>query len=78
MVVSSSTGSTNPPGASADALKNEIDFWSDPETQKKKGRFSPAAKTLMEMSAFEFVGRNKRNEIINEEKASTAPRYLLI
>ena len=27
VVLTSSTGSTNPPGAAADALKNELDFW---------------------------------------------------
>ena len=75
MVVTSSTGSTNPPDAQSDALKNELDFWSDAELQKKNGRFSPAAKTLMEESALEFVGRNKRNEIIDNEQASKTPRY---
>ena len=55
-------------------MKNEIDFWSDPEIQKQKGKFSPAAKTLMELSAFEFIGRNKRNEIIDEKVALISPR----
>ena len=32
--MTSSTGSTNTPAASADELKNETDFWSDPEIQK--------------------------------------------
>ena len=75
VVVTSSTGSTNPPNAVPDKPKNEIDFWSDPEIQKQKGRYSPAAKTLMEISALDFVGRNQKNEIVNEEKASSAPRY---
>jgi len=78
VVVTSSTGSTNPPDAQSDALKNELDFWSDPELQKKNGRFSPAAKTLMEESALEFVGRNKRNEIIDNELASKTPRLCIM
>ena len=75
-MITSSTGSTNAPNASPDVLKNEIDSWSDPEIQKGKGKFSPAAKTLMEMAAFDFVGRNKKNEIIDEEKASNSPRFV--
>ena len=72
--MTSSTGSTNPPDVGPETIKNEIDSWSDPELQKQKGKFSPAAKTLMELSAFEFVGRNKRNEIINEDISSISPR----
>ena len=74
VVVTSSTGSTNPPNASPDLLKNEIDSWSDPELQKEKGKFSPAAKTLMEMGALDFVGRNKKNEIVDQDKALNSPR----
>ena len=69
VVLTSSTGSTNPPGAAADALKNEPDFWSDPEAQKSKGKFSPAAKTLMEIEALKFVGRNQRNEVVDQSAA---------
>ena len=57
-------------------LKNEIDSWSDPDVQKERGKFSPAAKTLMELAALDFVGRNKRNEIIDKEKASNSPRFV--
>lgn len=46
-VFTSSTGSTNPPGDEP-ALKNEIDHWSDPQKQLAAGKFSPAAKTLMD------------------------------
>jgi nucleoside-diphosphate-sugar epimerase len=74
VVVTSSTGSTNPPDALPGSTKNELDFWSDPEIQKQKRKFSPAAKTLMELAAFEFVGRNKRNEIIDEKIAIISPR----
>ena len=35
VVLTSSTGSTNPPGAPSDAIKNEIDFLSDPEVQRQ-------------------------------------------
>ena len=59
VVLTSSTGSTNPPDAAGDAIKNELEFWSDPEFQKSKGKFSPAAKTLMEIEALKFVGRNQ-------------------
>ena len=76
VVVTSSTGSTNPPNASPNVLKNELDSWSDPELQKEKNKFSPAAKTLMELAAFDFVGRNKRDEIVDQEKASCSPRFI--
>ena len=35
VVLTSSTGSTNPPGAPSDAIKNETDFLSDPEVQRQ-------------------------------------------
>ena len=77
VVLTSSTGSTNPPGAAADALKNELDFWSDPEAQKSKGKFSPAAKTLMEIAALKFVGRNQKNEVVDESAAKGAENVRL-
>lgn len=49
-VFTSSTGSTNPPGAEPE-LKNEVDHWSDPEQQLAAGKYSPAAKTLMDKTA---------------------------
>ncbi len=49
-VFTSSTGSTNPPSGEPE-LKNEIDHWSDPEKQRAAGKFSPAAKTLMDQTA---------------------------
>lgn len=57
-------------------IKDEINSWSNPDVQKERGKFSPAAKTLMELAALEFVGRNKRNEIIDKEKASNSPRFV--
>ena len=77
VVLCSSTGSTNPPGAVADALKNELDFWSDPDFQKSKGKFSPAAKTLMEIEALKFVGRNQKNEVVDEAAAAKAANVRL-
>jgi len=78
VILTSSTGSTNPIGAHPGDLKNEIDFWSDPEVQKSSGKYSPAAKTLMEIRALEFVGRNKQNQIVDQEAASSAPRLTII
>jgi len=78
VVLTSSTGSTNPLGADPGALKNEIDFWSDPDVQKSAGKYSPAAKTLMEIKALEFVGRDKHNQIVDQSIASSAPRLAII
>ncbi len=52
-VITSSTGSTNPKEGQP-AVKNEIDHWSDPEFQISKGKYSPAAKTLMDKAALKF------------------------
>lgn len=49
-VFTSSTGSTNPPGGEP-AVKNELEHWSDPDAQITAGKFSPAAKTLMDKAA---------------------------
>ena len=35
-------------------MKNEIDHWSDPEFQISQGKYSPAAKTLMDRAALTF------------------------
>lgn len=56
VVLTSSTGSTNPQGAPADALNNEIDFWSDPELQQAHG----------------FVGGDLRDEVVDPAAASKA------
>lgn len=49
-VFTSSTGSTNPPDGEPET-KNEMDHWSNPEVQQAAGKFSPAAKTLMDQTA---------------------------
>lgn len=51
-VFTSSTGSTNPPEGEP-PRKNEVDHWSDPDAQIAAGKFSPAAKTLMDRTALE-------------------------
>ena len=58
VVLTSSGGSTNALGLTDSTPKNEIEHWSDPDDQIARGKFSPAAKTLMEMAALESVGRN--------------------
>lgn len=78
VVLTSSTGSTNPPDAAPDALKDEITFWSDPQLQIEKGKFSPAAKTLMEQRCLEFVGRSPANEIVDADKAKDSPRLCIM
>eukprot|EP00928_Gymnodinium_smaydae_P023404 TRINITY_DN19328_c0_g2_i1.p1 TRINITY_DN19328_c0_g2~~TRINITY_DN19328_c0_g2_i1.p1 ORF type:complete len:343 (-),score=76.76 TRINITY_DN19328_c0_g2_i1:114-1142(-) len=78
VVLTSSTGSTNPPGAPADLVKNELTAWSDPEFQKKNGRFSPCAKTTMEIEALKFVGRNQQNEVVDATLAAGAPRLCIL
>jgi len=78
VVLTSSTGSTNPPTADPGALKNEIDFWSEPSFQQSSGKYSPAAKTLMEIKSLEFVGRNQKNQIVDKEVADSSPRLCII
>ena len=46
-------GSTNPKEGQPE-IKNEIDHWSDPDFQISKGKYSPAAKTLMDKAALAF------------------------
>lgn len=53
-VITSSTGSTNPPGPEPNP-KNELEHWSDPMQQISVGKFSPAAKTLMEALALRMM-----------------------
>ncbi|MEM6925854.1 MAG: NAD-dependent epimerase/dehydratase family protein [Myxococcota bacterium] len=50
VVFTSSTGSTNPPGGEPD-VKREMEHFSDPDQQIAAGKYSPAAKTLMEREA---------------------------
>ena len=78
VVLCSSGGSTNPPGAAPDALKNELHTWSDPDAQKANKRFSPAAKTLMEIAALKFVGRNQQNQVVDQEKGKTNVRLCIM
>eukprot|EP00929_Paragymnodinium_shiwhaense_P080811 TRINITY_DN4216_c0_g1_i1.p1 TRINITY_DN4216_c0_g1~~TRINITY_DN4216_c0_g1_i1.p1 ORF type:complete len:343 (-),score=74.03 TRINITY_DN4216_c0_g1_i1:151-1179(-) len=78
VVLTSSTGSTNPPGAPSDLVKSELTSWSDPEFQKANKRFSPAAKTLMEIEALKFVGRNQQNEVVDAAAAEGAPRLCIL
>lgn len=54
VVLTSSTGSTNPPGPEPNP-KVETDHWSDPMQQLSVGKFSPAAKTLMEALALRLM-----------------------
>ena len=78
VVLTSSTGSTNKPGAAPDAVKSELTAWSDPEQQKAAGKFSPAAKTLMEQTALQMVGRGLENEVTDAAAAEGAPRLCII
>ena len=78
VVVTSSGGSTNAPGLTDATPKNEIEHWSDPDDQLAKGKFSPAAKTLMEIAALEACGRNQRNEVVDEDLAKSAPRLVIM
>ena len=76
VVLTSSGGSTNPPGHSNDVPKNELLHWSDPEVQQANSRYSPAAKTLMEIAALQEVGRNQKNEVVKE--INGAPRLCIM
>jgi len=78
VVLTSSGGSTNPAGHPNSIPKDEVLHWSDPESQKAKGKFSPAAKTLMELQAFAEVGKNKENRVIDETKAAGSPRLCIM
>lgn len=65
-VFTSSTGSTNPPEGEP-PIKDELLHWSDPEQQIAVGKYSPAAKTLMEKKIFEYmdIHPNLRVSIMN-------------
>eukprot|EP00472_Partenskyella_glossopodia_P007654 CAMPEP_0197539556 /NCGR_PEP_ID=MMETSP1318-20131121/63100_1 /TAXON_ID=552666 /ORGANISM="Partenskyella glossopodia, Strain RCC365" /LENGTH=356 /DNA_ID=CAMNT_0043098307 /DNA_START=48 /DNA_END=1118 /DNA_ORIENTATION=+ len=78
VVLTSSGGSTNPIGHKNEVPKNEILHWSDPENQKSKGRFSPAAKTLMELNSLSEYGRNSKNEVVDNKKAEGSPRLCIM
>jgi len=68
----------NPPGLDPATPKNEVIHWSDPEAQQNAGKFSPAAKTLMETKALAAVGRDQSNIVVDEEKAKGAPRLVIL
>eukprot|EP00095_Tigriopus_kingsejongensis_P005143 maker-scaffold100_size373717-snap-gene-2.53 protein:Tk05143 transcript:maker-scaffold100_size373717-snap-gene-2.53-mRNA-1 annotation:"hypothetical protein" len=53
IVLTSSGGSTNPKTGEP-SLKNEMEHWSDPDYQISQGKYSPAAKTLMDKAALEY------------------------
>lgn len=81
VVLTSSGGSTNPPSGLNNATpKSEILHLSDPDEQISRGRYSPAAKTLMERNAFLAVGRDHRNEIVDAQLAEdpSTPRLVII
>jgi len=80
VVLTSSGGSTNPsnPPLAPGTLKNELLHWSDPDRQQSLGKYSPAAKTLMELKSLHAVGRNERNEVVDETLASSSPRLCIM
>ena len=76
VVLLSSTGSTNPPSGDPE-VKNEVDHWSDPEVQKAAGKFSPAAKTLMDQHGLQRMqssGGRLRVSILNPSMV-TGPTF---
>jgi nucleoside-diphosphate-sugar epimerase len=78
VVVTSSGGSTNPPGHKNETPKRELEHWSDHESQIAKGKYSPAAKTLMELRALEAVGRDRSNVVVDKELASASCRLVIM
>ncbi|VEU39628.1 unnamed protein product [Pseudo-nitzschia multistriata] len=81
VVLTSSGGSTNPPGGLPSSVpKSEVLHFSDPEEQVLRGRYSPAAKTRMEARAFAAVGRNHANEVVDPVLAGdpATPRLVVI
>jgi nucleoside-diphosphate-sugar epimerase len=80
VVLTSSGGSTNPIDLQDNTPKSEVLHFSDPKEQIKRGRYSPAAKTLMEITSMKAIGRNHKNEIINEELAfhTSTPRLIIM
>lgn len=78
VVLTSSGGSTNPIGLTDETPKSETLHWSNPEAQLEAKKFSPAAKTLMEINSLKAVGRNQQNEIIDESLSSQSPRLVIM
>ena len=80
VVLTSSGGSTNPQDLNDSTPKSELLHFSDPDLQISRGRYSPAAKTLMEIKAFEAVGRNHKNEIVDIDLATkeSTPRLVIM
>eukprot|EP01006_Ploeotia_vitrea_P063088 TRINITY_DN84921_c0_g1_i1.p1 TRINITY_DN84921_c0_g1~~TRINITY_DN84921_c0_g1_i1.p1 ORF type:complete len:329 (-),score=56.09 TRINITY_DN84921_c0_g1_i1:103-1089(-) len=78
VVLTSSGGSTNPPGHKNETPKKEHEHWSDPEQQLSVKKYSPAAKTQMELKSLARVGRNAKNEIVDEELAKNSPRLCIM
>ena len=78
VVLTSSGGSTNPPGHRNETPKNEAEHWSDPKAQIAKGKYSPAAKTLMELRSLNAVGRDRTNAIVDAELATSSPRLCIM
>lgn len=78
VILTSSTGSTNLPGWLDKDPKTETHNWSDPIKQQDDKRFSPAAKTTMELNALFFVGLNKYFEVINAQRHDNSPRLCII
>eukprot|EP00948_MAST-09A_sp_MAST-9A-sp1_P003883 g3883.t1 len=78
VVLTSSGSSTNPKGHKNETPKQEHVHWSDPAEQIGRKRFSPAAKTTMELKALEEVGRDKANKIANKEVAENSPRLVIL
>ena len=76
--LTSSGGSTNPAGMTNETPKNEVLHWSDPEDQQSKGKYSPAAKTLMEINALKAVGRDQRDAVVDGAAADGSPRLVII
>lgn len=78
VIQTSSTGSTNLPDWPDKDPKTETHNWSDSDKQRDNKRFSPAAKTIMELFALDFVGLNKQFEVIDSQKHESAPRLCII
>jgi nucleoside-diphosphate-sugar epimerase len=78
VVMTSSTGSTNLPGAEAAWRKVETEAWSDPVKQQAAGKHSPAAKTLMEQQSLQYVGRDLRNQVVDYEADQGSPRLCIL
>lgn len=78
VVLTSSGGSTNAPGLAAATPKREHEHWSDAAAQLAAGKFSPAAKTLMELGALAAVGRDRANAVVDAAAAAGAPRLVIV